>query len=77
MGELNRDIIERQADARPANGLMMAITLLSEHPQFVPADKFKHLSKALETCAGEDGCPRCAQQVECARAYDEIAARVK
>lgn len=79
MGELNRDIIERHVDAvRPANGLMAAIALLSEYPQGVPADKFKHLSTVLETCAGpEDDCPRCARQVECAQVYDEIAARIK
>jgi hypothetical protein len=79
MGEINRDIIERQFnEGQHANGLKAAIALLSEHPQGVTADKFKHLSGVLETCAGpDDDCPRCAQQVECARAYDEIAARIK
>jgi len=79
MGELNRDIIERQIDEKgAANGLMAAIALLSEYPQGVPADKFKHLSEVLETCAGpDDDYPRCSRQVECARAYDEIAARIK
>jgi len=65
--------------ARPATGLMLVLTLLGEYrPGSLPSDKLSELLKEMETCAGEDdGCQRCAHQVECVKSFDELIGRVK
>jgi len=75
MGEINRDVIERQAD-----GLMTALSLLSEYPpgQNLPAARFNEIRIVLEQCAGADNaCRHCAHAAPCRAAFDELSGRVK
>jgi hypothetical protein len=75
MGELNRDVIERQA-----GGLMAALSMLSGYPagQNLPAARFNEIRIILEQCAGTDNaCRQCAHKAPCRAAFDELSGRVK
>lgn len=78
MGELNLCAFEREP--RPANGLMAALSMLSEYPtgQNLPAAKFTDIRIVLEQCGGpNDDCRHCAHRAPCRAAYDELSNRVK